>query len=332
MEFTGLDRLCAPWLGGRGAIFVLHRAAPAGTPLLDPDHTTSADLLDDVLGLTKAAGFDCVSLDELPDRLRSARGARFAAFTFDDGYRDNVATALPVFTAHQVPLCIYAITGALDRSLEYWWGALARVVESHGHLDLRPLGLPETVASSSWSEKQATYARLERWVHEDLERRAVAVSAWCSTHYGIDAATLLDEDALTWDDLRALGNDPLVTIGAHSQTHRRLATLDESQLRHEVAGGRERLERELGRSVHHFAYPYGGPAACGAREFRATADAGYRTAVTTRRGNVFAEHAGHLTALPRRRLTEGQPDPRTAHRALSGTEWFVRRGPRVVRS
>ena len=218
----------------------------------------------------------------------------------------------------------------LDRTVTYWWGALARLVETHEQLDLQPLGLPGTVATASWSDKQAAYSRLERWVHDDLERRAEAVTAWSASHDGIDAASLLDADALGWDDLRALAGEPLLTIGAHSQTHRRLATLDEAQLRHEVHGGRERLEHELSRPVRHLAYPYGGPAACGVREFQAAADAGYLTAVTTRRGNLFQEHAGHLTALPRRRLTEGPPNLRTVRRALSGTEWFMRRGPRVV--
>ena len=329
MEATGVDRLCAPWLGGRGAIFVLHRVAPAGARVLDPDYTTTADLLDDALSLTKASGFDCIALDELPERL-CGRHRRFVAFTFDDGYRDNVTHALPVFAAHNAPLCIYAVTGMLDRTVTYWWGALARLVETHEQLDLQPLGLPGTVATASWSDKQAAYSRLERWVHDDLERRAEAVTAWSASHDGIDAASLLDADALGWDDLRALAGEPLLTIGAHSQTHRRLATLDEAQLRHEVHGGRERLEHELSRPVRHLAYPYGGPAACGVREFQAAADAGYLTAVTTRRGNLFQEHAGHLTALPRRRLTEGPPNLRTVRRALSGTEWFMRRGPRVV--
>ena len=330
MEATGLDRLCAPWLGGRGAIFVLHRAAPSGATVLDPDYQTTADLLDDALHLVKASGADCIALDELPERLRSRRGRRFAVFTFDDGYRDNVTVALPVFRSHRAPLCIYAVTGLLDRTVDYWWGALATLVEHHDRIDPGPLGLAGTIDTASWQDKQATYTRIERWVHEDLERRSAAVAAWCASAYAIDGRALLTTDALSWDDMRALADDPLVTIGAHSQTHRRLATLDETQLRHELRGGRERLEHELGRPVRHLAYPYGGPAACGPREFAAAAEAGYGTAVTTRRGNVFAEHAGHLTALPRRRLTEGQPDRRTARRALSGTEWFLRRGPRVV--
>ncbi len=330
LEATGVDRLCAPWLGGRGAIFMLHRMAPAGARVLDPDYTTTADLLDDALTLTRISGFDCIALDELPNRLRSDQGRRFVAFTFDDGYRDNVTNALPVFAAHDAPLCIYTVTGVLDRTIDYWWGALARLVETHDTLDLQPLGLPGTVSTASWTDKQAAYLRIEQWVHEDLERRSSAVSAWCTTHHGLDARRLLDEDALGWDDLRALASQPLVTIGAHSQTHRRLARLHDPELQQELLGGRERLERELGRPIRHLAYPYGGPAACGDREFRVAAEAGYATAVTTRRGNVFAEHASHLTALPRRRVTEGQPNARTVRRALSGAEWFVRRGPRVV--
>ena len=82
--------------------------------------------------------------------------------------------------------------------------------------------------------------------------------------------------------------------------------------------------------MRHLAYPYGGPAACGAREFRLAAEVGFLTAVTTRNGNVFDAHAAGVTALPRRRLTEGPPDLRTARRALTGTQWLLRRGPRVV--
>ena len=331
LEAIGADRLMRPWLAGRGVIFVLHRAAPASARALDPDLTVTADVLDHALRITRDEGYDVIALDDVAGRLGQPRSGRFAAFTFDDGYRDNLTTALPVFRAHGLPMCVYVATGLVDRTASYWWGAVAHLVEARAEVRLHDLGVPETMPTASWTEKQTAYARLERWVHGDLESRGDLVLQWCRDQ-GVDDRTVLDAAMLTWDELREMARDPLVTIGAHTLTHRRLARLDEESARRELADSRARLEQELDRPVRHLAYPYGGPAACGAREFRLAADAGFTTAVTTRNGNLFGAHAGCVTALPRRRLTEGPPDLRTARRALTGTQWLLRRGPRVVTS
>ena len=83
-------------------------------------------------------------------------------------------------------------------------------------------------------------------------------------------------------------------------THRRLASLPEAETRREMEQGRAALEKALGISVRHFAYPFGGEDACGEREFDLAKRAGYLTAVTTRQGNLFEAHGSRLTALPRR--------------------------------
>lgn len=325
----GADRLLRPWLAGRGAIFVLHRVAPAGAQVMDPDMTITVDVLDAALRLVRAEGYDLVGLDDVPARLRRSRGPRFAVFTFDDGYRDNLTMALPILRAHRVPFCLYVTTGLIDRAFAYWWGALARLIEARPEIDLRGLGEPDTLPIGAWAEKQAAYARIQAWVHEDLERRGPAVLQWCE-RLGVDAARALDEDALSWDEIRSLARDPLVTIGAHTVSHPQLAHLDDDAARRELVESRARIEVQIGRRVHHLAYPYGGPGACGPREFRLAAEAGYTTATTTRQGNLFAVHADRPMALPRRRLTEGEPDLRTARRALSGTAWFLRRGQRIA--
>ena len=67
----------------------------------------------------------------------------------------------------------------------------------------------------------------------------------------------------------------------------------------EIAGSRTRIEAELGRPVRHLSYPVGDPTSAGPREFALARDLGFATAVTTRPGHLFAEHAAHLHALPR---------------------------------
>jgi peptidoglycan/xylan/chitin deacetylase (PgdA/CDA1 family) len=59
------------------------------------------------------------------------------------------------------------------------------------------------------------------------------------------------------------------------------------------------IAAQLGKMPAHFAFPVGTTDAAGAREFGIAAGAGFKTAVTTRPGVLFPEHARHLTALPR---------------------------------
>jgi peptidoglycan/xylan/chitin deacetylase (PgdA/CDA1 family) len=60
---------------------------------------------------------------------------------------------------------------------------------------------------------------------------------------------------LTWDE--ALELEPLVSLQPHTRTHPSLPTLDDDQLRDEIAGSRADLQQRTGRLHEFFAYPYG---------------------------------------------------------------------------
>jgi peptidoglycan/xylan/chitin deacetylase (PgdA/CDA1 family) len=110
---------------------------------------------------------------------------------------------------------------------------------------------------------------------------------------------MVDAEIMSWDELRRIAADPLVTIGAHTIGHHFLAKLPLARARAEVEGGARALEVALGRKPRHFAYPYGFESAAGEREFRLLADVGFATAVTTRPGVLTAGHASATTAWPR---------------------------------
>jgi peptidoglycan/xylan/chitin deacetylase (PgdA/CDA1 family) len=104
---------------------------------------------------------------------------------------------------------------------------------------------------------------------------------------------------MTWDEVRELASDPLVTIGAHTVAHYALAKLPEARAREEMKLGADRIAEKVGCWPYHLSYPYGDPQSAGPREFRIAEELGFKTAVTTRKGVLFPEHADHLTALPR---------------------------------
>ena len=93
--------------------------------------------------------------------------------------------------------------------------------------------------------------------------------------------------------------DPLVTIGAHTKGHFAISKLSDERAHEEMAGSANRIEQELGRRPIHFSFPYGDPGSAGPRDFALAREAGFKTAVTTRKGMLFGDHRRCLTALPR---------------------------------
>jgi peptidoglycan/xylan/chitin deacetylase (PgdA/CDA1 family) len=90
------------------------------------------------------------------------------------------------------------------------------------------------------------------------------------------------------------------------------------------------IEAALGRRPAHFSYPVGDRTSAGPREFRIAAEVGFKTAVTTRPGVLFPEHAAHLTALPRISLNGEYQQRRYARVLLSGAATALWNGFRRV--
>lgn len=64
-------------------------------------------------------------------------------------------------------------------------------------------------------------------------------------------------DFMSWDDIRELDADPLVTIGHHSGSHHHMPDHDPAINRHDIARASDRFEAELGYVPELIAYPFG---------------------------------------------------------------------------
>jgi peptidoglycan/xylan/chitin deacetylase (PgdA/CDA1 family) len=135
---------------------------------------------------------------------------------------------------------------------------------------------------------------------------------------------------MSWDELKSLARDPLVTIGAHSISHCNLARQSEAAASKELTLSRSRIENMLQRPVVHLAYPFGDKRSAGSREFALARAAGYQTAVTTRPGMVFRESSRQLTALPRVSLNGNYQDVRILPVLTSGAATAMWNGFRRV--
>ncbi len=314
LALTGLHRLFKPVFGGAGAIFMLHHVRPARDSAFQPNQLLeiAPEFLRATLAYLRAEGIEIVTLDEMRRRLEARdAGPRFACLTFDDGYRDNRDVALPILREFDAPATVYVASDFAEGRGRLWWVALERLIGSNDHITVTIDGGEQRFETATIEDKRAAFAHLNGWVVAQADDRAAvrAVGEWCARN-GIDSDGIGQELCMSWDELRAFADDPLITIGAHTVTHCNLAKQDEATARTEMADSRARIAAALGRDVTHFAYPYGTRSAAGPREFALAETLGFATAVTTRPGMVFAAHAGHLTALPRISLNGNYQEPR----------------------
>ena len=325
---TGLHRLAARYTQGLGAILMLHRVRPAQPGQFSPNGglEITPDFLDQLLTRLTRQGYAIVSMDEAVARIRDGgghEGAPFVALTFDDGYRDTADVALPILEKHGAPFTVFVTTGFADRGARMWWVEMEEAIaalpcvriEAGGRRFDLPAGTPE--------EKQAAFEALYWFLRAGDEAELLRVSGALADEAGIERADLVDELCLNWRGLKKLGEHPLATIGAHTLTHSMLAKHPDAVARHEIVESKAIIEREIGRPVKHFAYPVGDPGSAGAREFVLARQAGFESAVTTRPGMIFPEHAGHLTALPRLSVNGNHQSLATLDILLSGAPFML---------
>ncbi len=302
LYYSGAHRVLAPFSRGVGLIYMLHRVSPHRQSGFAPNRglTVTPDYLASVLAETRQAGLDIVSLDEARRRLRDGDcNTRFACFTLDDGYRDNLEHAHPIFAAHDAPFTVYIPSEYPDGRGELWWVALEEIIAAGSSIEIAAANGSAVLPIITDAEKYGAFDHIYRNLRNmDQDAQRTEISALCARH-GFDMAALCRKLIMTWDEVRQLAADPLVTIGAHTAGHYALAALPEARAREEMKSGADRIAEELGVWPEHLSYPYGDPNSAGPREFRIAAELGFKTAVTTRRGVVFQEHSEYLTALPR---------------------------------
>jgi hypothetical protein len=122
----------------------------------------------------------------------------------------------------------------------------------------------------------------------------------------ITTEQLRDDVMLNWDEVRAMAAASNCAFGSHTVSHKRLSTLSDEQIRHEIVESRQMIEHEIGREAPFFAYPYGTRQDFDDRAVQILHDCGFDCAVTTmytrigpssdlfRLGRVLGANAGGI--------------------------------------
>jgi peptidoglycan/xylan/chitin deacetylase (PgdA/CDA1 family) len=328
LHYSGASHVLRGAFGGVGAILMLHHVRPQAGParafapnaVLD----VTPDFLDGALALATRRGFELVSMDEAAGRLASGRPVRpFLAVTLDDGYRDNLVYALPVFRRHRCPFTVYIAPAITDGVAELWWDGLEQVIARSARIEGEIGGQTFALDTATDDQRDAAWRRLY-WPVRNLPQHAQRrwIRGFCGRH-GFDLDAWCRSEAMSWDEVRQIAADPLCTIGAHTINHYAVSQLEAADALGEMRASADRIAAELGARPRHLAFPYGDEGSAASRDFRLAAEAGFTTAVTTRKGMLFPAHSEHMTALPRLSLSGEFQKLRYVDALLTGTPFAL---------
>lgn len=303
LYFTGAWKVFGPLSSGIGTIFTLHHVRPARADAFKPNALLEIEpaFLETLIEYLRYKKVDMVSLAEAKRRLREQDYMkRFVCFTLDDGYRDNLEFAYPIFKKHGVPAALFIATSFADRLGLLWWIALERAIAATDRVVLEVDGKSRFFDCTNAGAKQNAYEQIYWWLRglsDERELRRI-VTDLCE-RYGVDPLSPCKELCMDWKEIGQLASDPLITIGAHSVNHTMLKKWDADAVKQELVQSASVIENTLGKKPVDFAYPVGDKTSADARDFALASEAGYELALTTRPGPIFPEHREHMTALPR---------------------------------
>lgn len=202
--------------------------------------------------------FDIRSLDDVVNDLK--KGSEFRrptiALTVDDGYKDNFDLMFPVLQERKVPATIFLSTAVIGTDQMNWYDRFASILMNTPSQELQMNGMMEgkLLKLESMNHKRIAYNRIVEYLKNiDIEKRNQCLVE-IETQLG--PPKINDPLMLNWDEVRTMSQSN-ISFGAHTHTHPILTKMPLENAKQDIARSKEIIEKELGGSTKHFAYPNG---------------------------------------------------------------------------
>lgn len=244
------------------------------------------------------AGLTPVTVQQGLERFERGEAGQSVAFTFDDGYADNITRALPVLQRFGARATFYLTAGLMDSRTAPWWDELAFVLE-HATVNAASVTLGNqtlTLEVGSLPGRRAALTSLLPLLRVAPAQMRARLDQLRST---LGVAAPAPCELAEWPLAQRLVEADM-EVGAHTLTHPFLTTLTPAEQAAEIRGSVELVRARLGVTPTGFAYPVGDHDDHTVEAARA---AGLAHAVTTRAGDCRPDTP--RLRLVRRALPEG---------------------------
>ena len=242
--------------------------------------------------------FDVVCMNQALDRVSAKRpgGKPFAVVTFDDGYKGNLDTVLPIMESMGLPFILYVATKAVVDNSIYWYDRIINLLSvPEDVLVSLPLNgqdecfrIPGRAKENiRWREIQRLLDRLKQMEPHEREKTSRRIA---DKYAEIESPLGM----LSPEDLRSIAGSKLATIGCHTHGHELLDQLEPQEIRDTINLACEHITYITGALPRHFAYPNGN---LNELVIDLVQEAGFETAVTTVHG--FWSRENNCLKIPR---------------------------------
>ncbi|WP_159947024.1 polysaccharide deacetylase family protein [Rhizobium sp. 18065] len=307
---------------GRGIILTLHHVQPFRPAAFAPNRhlEITPEFLEETILQLKTAGFRFARLADVPALMAEDDPvAPFVVFTLDDGFRNNAEHAVPIFERHGVPCTIFVCKGLSERSHTMWWETAAALIGAKDHVTLDFDGGAIAFDTRTLSGKLGAFDHVCKQIFVGDETSAIERLNATAQSAGIDPHAIVADTVMNADELRALvTGHPLVSLGAHTVSHRGLGFLTDEVVLDELNQSADYVATLSGSRPTTFAYPYGDTRSATPKTAALADWAGFKLSVTTRPGTLCCDAMSAPQSLPRLSLNGFYQKPRYVTALVSG--------------
>lgn len=226
--------------------------------------------------------YNVVTIDHALDAIggKFVNNKPFAVITFDDGYRGNLDTVLPIMETMGLPFVLYAATQAVFEQELYWFDKIINLlsIDEDFEICISRGGRDEYFkipyyggGALRWQRLQPILSRLKEMIPFERE---IAVEKIFEKFSGISSPLTM----LNMLDLQRLAKSDCITIGAHTHGHELLDQLEPQRIRETISAANHHISCITGAQPRHFSYPNGN---YNQEVLDLVREVGYKTAVTT---------------------------------------------------
>lgn len=291
LYYSGILRLLKlVLLRKRAVVLMYHRVLTEeekGASFSHPGIVVEKKVFEDQMRFLKKE-FTIIGEDEFNSRLRKREPFESGTcmVTFDDGWRDNSANAMPALARHGIPALVFLTLGYIGSDKMFWQEQLTALLLAACRERGRDDGFLSRYGLAGISNGPGRLAAIKTFIESQKKRPLSEIEKTLDEiRASIDAQPGPGQDSfLDWAEVKNMLSGG-VSFGSHGVTHRILTMLPVSEAEAELKDSRAGIALHTGRAPASFSYPNGNH---DDRTAELVRKHGYAAAFTTRKG--FVEH------------------------------------------
>ena len=259
--WSGLFEFYLRLVKKNGAIILMYHSIinSKNHHVIDPTYAMDVDDFEQQMKFLSRHRY-VISMGELSNKLAKGETPKrgTVVITFDDGYLDNYELAAPILKKYKLPATIYLATGYVSRSEPQWIDQLHWIFQTRTchTLSLKEKNIYKNFDLRKKRELHRAYSALvSQLIESNQKARAVLLSHIRSE---LKPSHEMPRTTLSWDDIKEMVDKyPNIEIGAHTNGHISLTTMDKKLIIEDIVTCKREIESQLGYCPKHFTYPYG---------------------------------------------------------------------------